>query len=491
MPDFEHDIFISYSHDDNEPGGWIAQLHQGIESWVLKLTGKKPKVWRDQKMDGIDFFDERIEENLIKAALLVAVMSPPYMNSEWCQKELNQFLATAREQGRLRIGNKARVVKVIKNPIPREAHPLELQNVLGYEFFRVIDSASGKTRELNRVFGPEDEHLYNAKLYDLVFDLGKLLELIHTRGDGAPATPPPPPSGITVYLAETTPEMDAKRDQIRRELQQHGHKMLPDQNLPWSYTALKNRVCEDLERCDFSIHLVGEVYGRVPLGAERKRSVVELQIALAAVRSRKADFPRVIWMPENLEVRDENQRIFVERLENHPAGADLLKTRLEDLKTFIQDKIGKLSPDTDDPSEATSEDRPSYLYLLCNPSDLNDIEPLYSYFRDQRFDIKWPLFKGNKEAMAQHHQKMLDECDAILIYYGDTDNAWVDDRLLELRRLPAGKATTVYVTLPEDPLKSFFGSQDVDTVIVNFDDFTEETMVPFLRSIEAKRGGQP
>ena len=66
-------------------------------------------------------------------AILVAVMSPPYMNSQWCRRELKKFLETTRAQGRPRIGNKARVVKVIKNPIDRQDHPPELQNVLGYE----------------------------------------------------------------------------------------------------------------------------------------------------------------------------------------------------------------------------------------------------------------------------------------------------------------------------------------------------------------------
>ncbi len=128
MSAFDFDIFISYARADNapegDPDGWIAQLHLGIENWAFKITGKKPIIWRDRRLEGIDYFDERLDENLEKAALLVAVMSPPYLESEWCLKELNFFLETAQEQGPPRIGNKARVVKVIKTPLTEKPIPL-------------------------------------------------------------------------------------------------------------------------------------------------------------------------------------------------------------------------------------------------------------------------------------------------------------------------------------------------------------------------------
>ena len=481
MSDFDYDIFISYAHADNSPEGdpeeWIAQLHLGIENWAIKLTGKKPSIWRDRRLEGIDYFDERIDENLEKAALLVAVMSPPYVASEWCQRELNHFLETARKQGHPRIADKARVVKVIKNPIPREAHPPELQNVLGYQFYQVIDTVSGKTRELNKLFGPEDERQYNAQLYDLVYEISDALKLIHEQRNGTPTPAPLSPAGKTVYLAVTTDDLNPQRDDIRRELEQHGHTVLPEGNLSWSSQELESQVRACLERCTLSIHPVGEHFSFVPEAAGR--SVIELQNALAVERSQDASFEQVIWFPEGLEPTDEHQRAVVQAMRDDPGGAELLETTLEDLKTFIQDRLRPQTP------------RPPYLYLLCNHADLDDIAPLYTWLEEQGFDVKLPVFEDDEDAVDAHHQKMLNLCDTILIYYGHTNNAWVDAKLVDLPQGPgaANKAMAVYVTDPQDPMKALFSTSDVDAVIKDFGDFSPDALAGFLDVVRSKRGG--
>ena len=389
------------------------------------------RIWRDRKLDGIDYFDEQIEEHLNKTAILVAVMSPPYMNSEWCRRELDQFLETARAQGRPRIGNKARVVKVIKNPIDREAHPPELQNVLGYEFFRVIDQASGKTRELNKIFGPEDEQLFYAKLYDLVTDLVEPLKLIREQRDAAVAlATTETPSGKTVYLAETTYDLHPQRDQIRRELEMNGHRVLPDRPLSHRGPELLTQVQDGLERSTLSIHLVGERYSLVPEAAER--SVIELQNALAAERSAAAGLTRVIWLPAGLQAQGEKQQALVQALRDDPAGAELLETPLEDLKTFIQDKL-RPQPQAAAP-EAPPDDRLPLLYLLFSQPDQDDVWTLDDFLFDQGFETKQALFDGNGDLDQDYHQTMLNECDAVLIYYGQAERKWVELTLNDLAR---------------------------------------------------------
>jgi hypothetical protein len=56
---FEHDFLISYAHIDNEPliageQGWISELHRLLEIRVGQVRGEKPKIWRDQKLQGND-----------------------------------------------------------------------------------------------------------------------------------------------------------------------------------------------------------------------------------------------------------------------------------------------------------------------------------------------------------------------------------------------------------------------------------------------------
>ena len=93
MPAFDYDVFISYAHIDNatlQKGqeGWIDMLHKALELRLGQLLGEAPRIWRDQKLGGNDRFDDEIVDQLVKAAVLVAVLSPRYVKSDWCTKEV-------------------------------------------------------------------------------------------------------------------------------------------------------------------------------------------------------------------------------------------------------------------------------------------------------------------------------------------------------------------------------------------------------------------
>src|SRR5215469_1520198 len=168
---FEGDAFISYAHLDNIEliegrKGWVANLHRALEVRVGQLLGKEPRIWRDPKLQGNDFFAETLVEKLRGVASLIAVVSPRYVNSEWAKRELTEFFKAAHEQGGIRLGEKGRVFKVLKTPVALELHPPELRSVLGYEFFRV-DPESGRIRELDEIFGPEAQRDFWMKLDDL------------------------------------------------------------------------------------------------------------------------------------------------------------------------------------------------------------------------------------------------------------------------------------------------------------------------------------
>src|SRR5678816_4608461 len=156
---FETDAFISYAHLDNAEliegrKGWVANLHRALEIRVGQLLGKTPHIWRDPKLQGNDFFAETLVDRLARVAVLIAVVSPRYIRSEWTRKELEAFWKAAETQGGVRFADKARIFKVLKTPVPVANQQPELQGLLGYEFFRV-DPETGKIRELDEVFGVE------------------------------------------------------------------------------------------------------------------------------------------------------------------------------------------------------------------------------------------------------------------------------------------------------------------------------------------------
>src|SRR6266705_2638994 len=113
---YENDVFVSYAHIDDESveegqPGWVATLHRVLQVRLAQLLGKEPRIWRDLKLQGNDVFGDTLVERLPRVAVLVSVLSPRYVRSEWCQRELNEFLLAT---GGARVADKLRVFKVVK-----------------------------------------------------------------------------------------------------------------------------------------------------------------------------------------------------------------------------------------------------------------------------------------------------------------------------------------------------------------------------------------
>ena len=164
---FENDIFISYAHIDDMAlvegqKGWISSFHRALEIRLGQLLGRTPRIWRDPKLQGNDAFADRLVDRLPGVAILVSVISPRYMKSDWCLRELHEFTKAAARTGGVRVGHKVRVFKIVKTPVPLEQQDPELQHMLGYDFF-TADPHSGRPKELSQTADAEIQRLYWAK----------------------------------------------------------------------------------------------------------------------------------------------------------------------------------------------------------------------------------------------------------------------------------------------------------------------------------------
>ena len=497
--DFENDIFISYAHIDNLPldqsqEGWISTFDRALAIRLAQLRGQPPRIWRDPKLQGNDYFSDTILEQFPGAALLVSVLSPRYVRSEWCIRELQHFYQAAEQRGGVRIVDKSRIFKVIKTYLPLDKQPPELQSLLGYEFYE-FDQAN-RPKEFSQIFGPDSERKYWAKLEDLAYDIHQLLEKLETIQDRDPQlTEPelPGATGKTIYLAETPFALEDERGQIKRELQLAGHTVLPEQPLP--YTADFQPVVERyLAQSALSIHLVT---GAPATSTESAASSADLQRQLAAARSREqielaaarrqaqSDFTRILWMPPTNHPSTSSQDPLILALQGDP---DFLSTDLEDLKTFIQDR---LNPPPSTPSPVPAASRSLQVYLDCVQQDLeaSEIEPLYDYL-EQQFQVVLPDYEASGVTRSENQ---LRQCDAVLIYYGQTSGLWLKRRLLALKKTLYGRlkpllAKAVYVAAPVTPGKEQFSDPEVP-VIQGFETFSPQMLTPFLSQVSQSAGG--
>ncbi len=429
---FDGDAFISYAQLDNvalKEGsqGWIANLHRALQVRVGQLLGKEAHIWRDPKRNDSDMFVDTLVERLGRVAALVSVVSPAYVKSEWTKRELAEFWKAAEAQGGVRFGDKARVFKVLKTPVPLEKQSPELQHLLGYEFFKV-DTETGRVRELDEAFGAEAQVDFWVRLDDLAHDICCVLEML--EGPQQTVQLVTNAESRAVFLAEVTSDLAEQRDAIKRDLVQHGYTVLPARALPAVASAVTAAIREDLSRCRMSIHLMGKSYSFVPEGGAK--SLLEIQNELAIERGENGQFSRLLWIPIGLQVEDKRQQKVIEQVRMDPRiheGADLLETGLEDLRTVIQDRLKR----PNELIEAAGRDR-ARVYVMYDPRDANAISPWVDFLFERGLEVISPIMEGDEAEIRKFHEQNLRTCDGALILYGAANECWVRRKLRELQK---------------------------------------------------------
>jgi hypothetical protein len=88
-PDFE--IFCSYARSDNDDR-WVEHFANRLAGTYRRLTGLAPDVFLDREsLITADIWQAKIRLALDASQVLIAVVSPSFVRSEWCRREWDAF----------------------------------------------------------------------------------------------------------------------------------------------------------------------------------------------------------------------------------------------------------------------------------------------------------------------------------------------------------------------------------------------------------------
>ena len=513
-----YDIFISYGHlDDDDPGGdvkgWVDLLVERLPRLVSNNLGYLPKIWRDQRsLHGNDLLTAAINEGVTSSLLLIPIVSPRYIQSDWCLRELDAFCHSEAPDGAPAF--RSRIFKVVKTPLLfhlAKKEPEALRELIGYAFYEMEG-------DMPVEFGPEvtptKDPRYWTALRRLAWDVSNMLvALKHPKGTTGPLVAPTAQANSSpgvipavatngankcVYLAETTADLTSEREIVRDELRQRGYAVLPEAKLPAAeLPEIQRSVNEALGRSVLSVHLIGKRYGSSP--EDDPRSLVCIQEALAAQHcASNSDFSRLLWMPPGLmtpalEVTDERQKQFITDVQNRiGCGAELLQTSIEDLKTRIVEKLNPPAAKAATPAPR-GRTKLKQVYLICENRDRSLVRPIKEYLFKQNIEvITW--LDGEGRALMDYHHKNLRECDAALVYFGNGDEPWVRKNLEDLEkaygygREQDWSVSAVYVGAPQSDQKEDFLTHLVPYVIRNYQSFDPDDLRDFVAAVQASEG---
>ena len=503
---FDQHAFISYAHLDDKPlsphqQGWVSRFHVTLDALLSMRIGYPARIWRDDRLHGNDLFPSTILDQFNRTAVLISVLTPRYLASDWCTRELQAFCDQADKLGGLQCDKHSRVFKVLKSPVDDRAPlPPVMKDMLGYPFFVLED---GAPLELDAAYGERFEQDYNRRVAKLAWDAAQLIKQLEDAE--APAAPAnglgPGPSGtpaLTVYLAECSHDCRPDRERLEAELKCRGHTVLPDQRLRYDDAdACGQQVAQWLARADLAIHLIGNRPGAVPDGAHAE-PIVALQNRLAAERSAARGLPRLIWLAAACRSDQPAHQAYLEALRRDAAlqrGADLLDSGLDSLLQALHSTLERLArPPTPTPPTAAGNAAPLAMHLLCVSADRQPSLPLRRWLRDQGVELSLPAFEGSAAELRTANLALLAQSDAVLLYYGAGDEAWkrgVDSLLkkqLALSERATPPALVTYLAGPPGGDKDDLLAMQASALIDGLAALPEAALAALLARL---RGGRP
>ncbi len=161
----EIDVYVSYSHIDNEPlvpgqQGWVTNFCKALQKVLSMRIGREANIWFDEtSLEPNANIDGALYNILDSTATVVALISPRYLNSELCIRELDLFEPTISDGA-------SNLFTVFKYPVEdRGKIPANARDMLGYMFFT---TDQGIPIELS----PDSREFYN-KIHNLVSDIAR------------------------------------------------------------------------------------------------------------------------------------------------------------------------------------------------------------------------------------------------------------------------------------------------------------------------------
>ncbi len=532
---FEKDVFISYAHIDDQTmseglKGWITEFHKALEVRLSQILGSEPKIWRDAKLQGNDFFAPEIESQFPKLKIMISIITPRYVQSEWCTKEVELFYDAASKSGGIAIDNKARIFKVLKTPVEIEEQPVKIRPLLGYEFYR-RETDSNRIREYG--LKKEKEDAYWDTLSDVAYDIAGLIEKLNDKSSNG--NKPDITYTIEVaqeekqkiYLAETSTDLKDLRRELARELKDNGYVVLPE-DYPSEFEIEKYQswVKENMEKCSLVVQLIGSKYGAIPeTNDDEEKSIVVIQNEIATALCDKKDLTRLIWIPEIQKSEDHRVIALIEQLkkQNLKEGSEWLNGTIKEFTERIKSTMQKLEAAererkakeeekarlaaaeakqkeqaSNNPNAGNSttqlideeiEIQTTTVFLIYDERDKENVKELRKYLKSKDIYVDTITFDGTEQEKNLAYEESMRNCDAVLIYFGQGSTSWLKPHINKVIQKPALKgkplkAALIYKGLPASDDKAEYDEPPRFMVADGQQGFNQDLFNEFLAKIK-------
>ena len=336
---FQHDVFVSYAcvddiPDDEDQPGWVRYLVQRLENRLAQLLGRRDSIsiWQDVELAKNVDITAQITDTIQRSAILLVVLSPGYMASDWCRREREWFLKWVHD--RLESGSRVFLIERdrVEGSRPEEfGKPHEFQGLLGHRFWVEV---CGHSRPVSKDY---ERERFEETLNDLAHGIAGELKRLRDAG-ATPGEDPIPirePAGVKIYLAEVTDDLRASRRKVQKHLEQFGVKCISPET---SRMFEEDAIGEALDQVDVFVQLLSPIAGRPVLDSTESFAAYQHRLALdrgkEILQWRDPSLTEASWQ----DAHDEDEEVDVRAHRQLVFGKTVQAIHLEDFAQYVKER---------------------------------------------------------------------------------------------------------------------------------------------------------
>jgi hypothetical protein len=412
-------VLLSPGTDNLQSGpnlAWLEQFGANLDLVLKRYTDESLRIISPESKEAADL--------LAKPVFLILMMHMSYGSSG----KLMKFLEKIAEENRDTI---VKLLRVDTSPEIAEKTPELFANAPSIELFD-----SHEETNPSQWFGQEAT-VYWSRLLDLAAEVSSPVE--------PAADPAKGDAGNIIYLAQTSADMGMNRNILKRELIEHGFRVMPGADLKIHKTDLKSQVQNMVDQSRLAIHLLGNAYGK-PM-KESAQSLAEVQIRyiteyLKAIENdsahTKKKLNRLIWIDPEFNPVDSQQEELINQLKRNIENlhrTEIIQTPIELFKTLIITRLRQKESDvyfTDMPEESSGK----FIYLIHALDDQDEAAELAKGLSKGGLTTGMLDYSKDQRNLLNDHKAFLQACDGAIVYYGNSNRPWLQSKVMDLLKAP-------------------------------------------------------
>lgn len=441
------DVFISYAHADDQSlseraKGWVTEFADRLQTAVrMKEGGSRIKVWMDQRLEPQKAVDAALATRVTASACFVAIMSPRYLESDWCRKELDTFVTRV---GRGTSGDRVFLAEFL--PTERSAWHPAIQSISPVQFWsQPFDQPAAMTLGWPSPDPTSDRPYWNT--------LNELAHFLAQQVKALGATPArATPTKARVWIADPTDNVLDRWDSLASALRQEGCEVLP--STPGAYpvspeqdfsTALE----ADLSQAQLLVQLLGPHPGRRPPWAAA--SFTRLQAEAARAQAASRGVAHLTWRTPDIKLEDVADADHRALLTGAIAGG------FEEFRQQVLKRLADLAAPVMPATAGAGILDPDQPISICVSADKPD-RALGASVRDLLFDLGVDVSltpepsEGQSPAQWRHdYESVLNESHGLVVLYGNAPPSWVQTQVQAAKKTLAQARKGIWGALLDLP----------------------------------------